>query len=98
MPAPYVDAEGNATVPPLTAFIFEKFESDDHVFSSCCSGGQNGMYCGDIAGQHEKEAELAERFRTHALRRVREWADQEVRWGRGSAQRWREHDEERFDE
>ncbi len=98
MPAPYVDAQGNATVPPLTAFILEKFESDDHVFSTFCSGGHNGMYCGDIAGQHENEAELAEKFLTHALRRVREWADQEVRWGRGSAQRWREHDEERFDE
>jgi hypothetical protein len=99
MPAPYVGGKGDAIVPPLTAFVLERFEDDDRVFSSFCSGNHNGQtYAGDIAGQHEKEAAVAERFRTHPLRRVREWAEQEEQWARRSAQRWREHDEEEFDE
>jgi len=101
MSAPHMDAEGNAVVPPLTAFILDTFENDDRVFLNFCAGGggHNGqMYRGDIAGQHEKEAELAEKFRTHSLRRIREWAEQEEGWARRSAQRWREHDEEEFDE
>ncbi|MBL0193992.1 MAG: hypothetical protein IPQ09_07155 [Myxococcales bacterium] len=99
MPAPYVDAQGSPVVPPLTAFVLGAFEDDDKVFSSFCTGGHNGrMYCGDIAGAHDKEADVAERFRTHPLRRVREWADLETQWARDNAQRWREHDEEAFDE
>jgi hypothetical protein len=99
MPSPYLDGAGAPVVPPLTAFVLEKFESEDRVFSTFCSSRHNlQVYSGDIAAQHEEEAKLAEKFRTHALRRVREWAEQEVRWGRQDAKYWRQHNEEEFDE
>lgn len=99
MPSPHLDGAGAPVVPPLTAFVLEKFESDDRVFSTFCSSRHNlQMYSGDIAALHEEEAKLAEKFRTHVLRRVREWAEQEVRWGRQDAKYWRQHNEEDFDE
>lgn len=98
MPTPYIEAAGNPTVPRLTAHVLENFESDDRVFSSFCSSRHTGLYSGDIAAQHEKEAAVAEQFRSHPVRRVREWADREAEWARKDAQRWREYDEEQFDD
>jgi hypothetical protein len=37
-------------------------------------------------------------FRTHRLRRIRQWAEEEVASARQSAQWWRERHEEDFDE
>jgi hypothetical protein len=98
MPPPYIDASGNATVPPLTTFVFENFEDDELVYSNFRSGIHNGQtYFGDIVGQNEGEASVAEIFRTHPLRRIREWADDERRSALANAQWWREHNEETFD-
>jgi hypothetical protein len=99
LPAPFIDGQGTPRLPPLTEFVLGRFGEDKGVLSSFCMGLHNSqMYCGDIASQHESEASVAERFLTHSIASVREWAGREVESSRRSAQRWREHAEEDFDE
>ena len=77
---PYVDAAGSAVVPPLTEWVLREFESDDRTFREFCAGVHNfQVYSGDIAAQHEAEAEVARRFHDYPLRRIREWAEYEER-------------------
>ncbi|GIK40539.1 MAG: hypothetical protein BroJett011_43720 [Chloroflexota bacterium] len=95
LPAPYLDKDGRAIVPPLTEFVLKTFEEDDRVFTEFCVGVHSlQMYSGDIAAQHEKEAEMAKKFLNHSLRRVREWADYEVRHSLSSAEWARQRHEE----
>lgn len=97
---PVVDDQGNVCIPPITRFILERYEDDDKVFESFCSGSgsNNGRwFSGDIAGIHDKEAARLENLRVHPLRRVREWASKGNDYARRQAQWWRQHEEE-FDE
>ncbi len=90
LPPPYLDNEGRPVVPQLTEWVLEKFEADDRAFEEFCAGVHSlQMYFGDIASQHEVEASTARRFRDHRLRRVREWADIEVRAATVEAERAR---------
>ncbi len=99
LPPPYVDTEGTPVVPPLTEFVLQRFGDDQRVVSSFSAGRHSfQMYSGDIAGQHEREAAIAERFLAHAIRGIREWAALEAQSSRRSAQRWLERDEEDLDE
>jgi len=100
LPTPYVDSEGQAVVPPLTEFLLKRFEDDDRTFREFCAGVHSlQMYSGDIAAQHEKEAEIARRFLNHDLPRVREWAELEIRESLAQAKWWRqEHEELRIGE
>jgi len=95
LPTPYVDWSGNPAVPPLTEFVLKTFEDDDRTFSEFCVGVHGfQFYSGDIAAQHEKEAETARRFLDHRLRRVREWANLELESSLHLAERWRQTEEE----
>lgn len=44
-----------------------------------------------------KLIELLKKFSTHRLRRLSEWAEQEITSKQLHAQYWREHHEERYD-
>jgi hypothetical protein len=94
--APFVTEAGEAVVPPFTAWVLERFEDDERTFHEFSLGTHNlQMYSGDIAGQHEAEAEVARRFLDHPLRRVREWAIGEERSAVAEARAERERAAER---
>ncbi len=95
LPAPALDGNGQPYLPPLTEFVLTKYEDDDKVFRSFLLG-LHGLrfYSGDIASQHDAEANLAEKFLNHPLRRIREWARDERDGARQQAERWRQNDEE----
>jgi hypothetical protein len=98
--APYLSSEGEPAVPPLTEHVLREFEGDDKVFESFYSGTHHlRAYSGDVARRHAAEAAMAERFRNHPLRRVREWAEMEVERGTRWAEMWSQRNaEERSEE
>ena len=71
------------------------FEDDDEVFEGFSRGLVVRSYSGDIAEEHEKEAEKRRVFLNHPLRRIREWAINEVEMAKHSAERWRERKRKR---
>jgi hypothetical protein len=78
VPAPFL-IEGKPSLHPLTEYLLDKFESDDHVFREFAAGVHSLQgYFGDIAAQKEGEAEVARKFLSHRLRRVRQWAEFEI--------------------
>ena len=73
-PQPRLDGNGIPVVPEVTEFILTEFEENERVFHEFCAGvGNFKMYVGNIAEQHEKEAEVAAKFLDHPLKRIREW-------------------------
>lgn len=96
LPVPYLNGT-QPVVPPLTAWVLSTFEGDDRTFREFCLGVHSlQWYVGDIAAQHEAEAEVARRFLDHELRRIREWAAYEESDARSKAERWRQRQEEDF--
>jgi hypothetical protein len=85
--------DGQAIVPPLAQFVLERFD-DDAVFQEFCGGGRFRSYLGDIAAQHEAEADVARQFLTHPLKRIREWAAFEMKMARHEVDFWRQREEE----
>ena len=78
--SPYVTEDGRAVVPPFTAWVLERFQDDERTMNEFSAGTHSWkIYRGDIAAEHEAEAEVARRFLDHPLVRVREWAAQEER-------------------
>jgi hypothetical protein len=70
---------GEPLVPPLTEFGLSRFEDDDEVFREFLAGTPAGLLdTGDISVQYEEEAETAQRFLGHPLRRVRAWVVPEI--------------------
>src|SRR6185437_14883901 len=93
LPVPFINPAGEAIVPDLTALVFERFADDDDVFTAFCAGVHSlQVYSGDIAAEHEREGQVATRFKTHRLRRIREWAAREESESKESAEHWREQD------
>ena len=97
LPGPHLNSEGEPCVPPITEYVLERFEEDDRVFEEFVAGTHAFQtYWGDFGAQHEQEAELARRFLSHPLKRVREWAAIEVESALQSAERSRQRQEERM--
>lgn len=95
LPAPHLEG-GRPVVPPLTAYVLERFASDDETFGEFVAGTHSGVrFARDLAEQAEHQAELARLFLTHPMRRIRQWAQQEVRQAEADARRWRQENEER---
>lgn len=94
LPSPYLDQDGTPVVPPLTEHILRKFGNDKRVFTEFVAGVHNlQSYMGDIASQHEKEADIARKFLDHPLRKIREWAQIEINDSESQAKYWREWEE-----
>jgi len=87
--------DGEPFVHPLTAYVLETFENDNEVFSAFSRGPVVRSYSGDIAEEHEKEAEKRRMFLNHPLKRIREWAIDEVDRAKHSAEVWRERKKKR---
>jgi hypothetical protein len=95
LPEPFLDSSGKPVVPPLTEFVLSHFENDDRTFEEFSAGvGSFKSYFGDIASQMESEAETAKKFRSHRLRRIREWARNESLAAAKQAKLARERQEE----
>jgi hypothetical protein len=95
LPHPYVESDGVAVVPELTAWVLSRFEKDDRVFSEFCAGVHSFQtYTGDIAAAHSTEAESARKFLGHPLPRIRQWAQIEYETALKNAERFREWEDE----
>ncbi|MCA9609202.1 MAG: hypothetical protein KC619_26555 [Myxococcales bacterium] len=96
LPPPRAVGDGQFEVHPLTEYVLTAFEDDDETFQAFVAGTHSQqMYMGDIAAQHEAEADAARPLLSHPLRRIREWAAAEIRRGEADARYWRELEEER---
>ena len=89
LPWPRVE-EGAAFVHPLTEYVLGTYEDDNEVFAAFSRGVIVRSYRGDIAQEHENEAERLRLFLNHPLRRIRDWATNEVDRAKRSAKHWRE--------
>lgn len=71
--------DGQTIIPPVTEWIFTKFEQDDQIFRQFCSGRHflevRSGHARDRRGELEKAMQP---FLNHRLRRVREWARYEL--------------------
>jgi hypothetical protein len=95
LPAPFIDKADQTIVPELTSYVLERFAKDDEVFREFCYGVHSGkVYMGDLAAQHEHEAEVARRFLDHPQQRIHEWAQYEIDRATHDASLWPAHDEE----
>jgi hypothetical protein len=76
--SPTLDAEGNVTIPPLTKWLFTECDDDQRAFEWFLMGRHHMVraWVGDQRAQ--KRAEMAP-FLSHKVRRVREWAEYEIR-------------------
>jgi hypothetical protein len=91
LPVPYISDDGVSTVPFITKYILEAFEDDNDVFNGFVWGVHaNQGYSGDIASQHDKEAEIARKFLNHSSKRIREWAQMEEKNALSNAKRERQ--------
>ncbi len=96
LPAPYVSDNGDAIVPNITQFILDNYGDDDRVFNQFALGMHSfQLYSGDIASQHDREAEIARTFLSHPSERIRKWAQMEEENAISEAKRWRQFEEER---
>ncbi len=94
---PHVTENGEALVPPFTAWFLERFGDDDRTFHEFLAGTRSWRsYWGDIAAQHDAEAAVARRFLGHPLARVREWARMEEKsaLAEAAAERMREAEQD----
>ena len=95
VPRPTVGADGEASLHPLTHYVLTEFEDDDRTFNEFVAGTHSmQIYRGDIASQHQAQADAARPLLTHDLRRVREWAKHEVERGEADAEMWRRREAE----
>jgi len=78
LPTPYVDAEGRAIVPPLTAAVLTDYGSDDRVFAEFQAGTEFfSGFADELRTQYQRRSELARKLLTHPLDRIRQWATHE---------------------
>lgn len=77
--SPSVGPGGEVVVPPVTRRLFTDREGDQEAFESFLSGRHSGAFFSpdDLASQTR---EAMAPFLAHPLRRVREWAEDEVRF------------------
>ncbi len=92
---PFINENGTPVVPTLTEFVLSEFEEDEETFEKFCKGSHMQTFASDIASLKQKEADVARKFLSHSLRRVREWAEYEINSCEQDAQRWQQFEEER---
>src|SRR5579864_7586982 len=77
-PAPYLDENKQPKLAPLTEWFFREYENDEEAFRWFLMGcGSTGFRSQDEVDPIKKRAEM-QPFLTHELRRVREWAQNEI--------------------
>ena len=71
-------------MPPLTDWLFREHEAEDEAFEWFLMGGNSGTFRSEAAVNPARRRKEMQPFLEHELRRVREWAEYQIR------------DEERF--
>jgi hypothetical protein len=91
--SPHVDDQGQVGVPPLTEWLFTNREDDQRAFEWFLMGRHSGakVWTGDQTAETRAEMEP---YLQHPLRRVREWAEYEIRSAEHEADWFRQRDEE----
>ena len=92
-PSPTLGEGGEVVVPPLTAWLFTEREADQHAFEWFLMGRHHGasVWRGDQTSEVRAEMEP---FLGHPLPRVREWAEDQIRFADCEANWFRQRDEE----
>jgi hypothetical protein len=94
LPPPSVSEAGQTYVPEITEYVLRAFEDDQRTFEEFCCGVGSGLYWTEGGQKRQRDADVAERFLHHPLRRIREWARVESRAARKDAERQRQEEEE----
>lgn len=95
LPSPYIE-NGKPIVPAITDYILSEFDDNNHVFNNFSAGVFSlRTTVGSIADQQKKDAEFLRQFLNYPNRRIRQWAQQEVRSSKHVAELWGERDAER---
>jgi hypothetical protein len=95
LPCPRIGDDGEPFVPEITEYVLDNFELDEATFNEFSAGVHSfEIMWGDLSSRYAEFAKVAEAFRNHRLRRIREWADAEVRSCRHQVEHWRRIDEE----
>ena len=93
--SPHLDDEGRPNVPPLTAFILDRFARDDKVFQEFFAANLSmRSHGGDFPASLDNDVEIARHFLGHPLKRVAEWARDKIDHGRKESAFWRQQEEE----
>jgi hypothetical protein len=76
--SPSVGPSGEVVIPPLTRWLFTDREDDQEAFVEFLAGRSRGAFVLEAGLGARRRVEMAP-FLVHPLRRVREWAEYEVR-------------------
>ena len=91
--SPEVDKEGRVIVQPMTEWFFVKFETDEKAFQSFLAGRRSGAVWSSDENVEDKKVEM-EKFMVSDSRRLRDWANWEVRDAEWYANLSKEMDED----
>lgn len=77
--SPSRNERGETLLPPLTEWLFTEHEGDQEAFEWFLMGRRHGarIWSGDHSADKQEEMKL---YLKHPLRRVREWAEDEIRF------------------
>jgi hypothetical protein len=95
--SPYLNNEGRPVIPPLTEWLFRDHEANQKAFEWFCMGRSDRAFSETEVDPARKRMQM-QPFLSHELRRVREWAEYEIKVEENEAsflQEWREEDERR---
>jgi len=82
--APYPTADDPIYVPPMTAWLLNEFADDDQVFGVFCAGCHSGqMFVGGWGRYFVDTEQKVAPYLNHPLRRIREWAQDEINYAKG---------------
>jgi hypothetical protein len=104
LPRPFLEPDGNAIVPEITAWLLAEFEQDDEVFDEFCRGSlvrgtsddedEEGRIISTDLALAQSVGRVVPLLLSHDLRRIREWArwiQQEIESGTAFHARMDEH-------
>jgi hypothetical protein len=93
-PSPYLDEHAQPVLPPLTEWLFHEHEGDNEAFSWFLMGRHTGSFHTQSDVDPGRKREEMQPFLRHHLRRVREWAEAEIRLAEQEAKYFQDLDEE----
>ncbi len=87
LPSPHLK-DGEPKVPAVTEWVLSQFQDDDVILKEFCHGRHAGEVMVGYAHERRSELERAVRpFLSHPLRRIREWAEWELKENERDAKR-----------
>jgi hypothetical protein len=95
--SPYLSEDGTPVLPPLTEWLFREHEGNQKAFEWFCMGRSDRAWSESDTDPVRKRSEM-QPFLAHHLRRVREWAQYEIKLEESEAnflKEWRDEDERR---